>query len=899
MSGADLPAAKTQGGENEGMSPKHRSSSPKHEQPLEELRSSLQRYVYHDLENKVLSYKKMEMAKPTGSSGNMNIDTTTPHHRISDSLANAANMMVKDRKSVSQTNHQLYWTSWKTWDVWEWLIMMCTTSSDDTVASFSLEDIHCGFMPQSSDHPRRNHDKPHDPHVCCIWYGFKTVVDRLTDPNNTEACHALEAVLQHGLHKNKWAIPDIIQGIFATFVYTFEVKKSLSEQQHDGGNSSKWPSHYGYVNKLLRDYFNPLSSNTPSSLQDQYKPLVSPFVMTLQNFLLECLPPVGTLLTFRGINVLVARLYNTGEYFIWSAFSSSSKDAQVAMEFGEVRKKQGSFFQLQVSSGRDISQFSMFPGEAEVLLPANTAFQVGYRMSDTLLTLTNFSSDIVTCAEVGSGAVEEIKDEDKVQQRLQAIRAAEYLYDYVSKMYVTPRIAETDNAPEKHLKAIQFFRSTISEINPEEYILPWNSTTTKLQHRFHLLLADGGMGKTMTTVRLVLDVIYGHKAGNHPYTPMFVSLPQILKYNSNNSTPMTGKAELKYKSLSDYLLEQLVLPNTASCKQELTRQPLVVFLDSLDEVTVDLKDVTETSNKSLFELLALGEFSNAIFVMTCRRETFHQQGGRISFDGVHDVLKTKRLYLRPPGVAQMKHLMKQVYTQEMTGQVAIKDSDVEAVIGIVEKCKLAMSTPFLCTLAVEALVGESKKTNTVVHDDGFLNLYSIYHNSLLHHYQTKGIRKVWNYTLLKQVTSFMVGTKMTEEEIKTEFIHCAQRFGSLLAVHTFLENTWPTDIDVNEYRNNTKWFTNVVQHCCICSNQDSLLIQILRRAEEDNDGRDARVLIQALFDMQPLRAESTESVGGKWCFRHKTIHEHLIAIGLLEGDEEHGVGWGTCFCDNS
>eukprot|EP00759_Apiculatamorpha_spiralis_P001337 PhF_6_TR10513/c1_g1_i1/m.16564 len=166
----------------------------------------------------------------------------------------------------------------------------------------------------------------------------------------------------------KWTQSDVVQGIFAACIYTFEVKKLPRDQTDDVGKSksSKWPSHYGYVNAKLREYFNPLSNNNvDKTLQNKYKALLSPFVTTLQNFLLECLPPVGTLLTFRGIDALVARNYNTNEYFIWSAFSSTSKDAKVAMEFGDVGKKQGSFFQLQVSSGRDISQFSMFPKEAE------------------------------------------------------------------------------------------------------------------------------------------------------------------------------------------------------------------------------------------------------------------------------------------------------------------------------------------------------------------------------------------------------------------------------------------------------------------------------------------------------------------------------------------------------
>eukprot|EP00759_Apiculatamorpha_spiralis_P011606 PhF_6_TR18921/c5_g1_i1/m.27669 len=128
-------------------------------------------------------------------------------------------------------------------------------------------------------------------------------------------------------------------------------------------------------------------------------------------------------------------------------------------------------------------------------------------------------------------------------------------------------------------------------------------------------------GKTMTTVRLVYDVIRGYQ--QHHYTPVFVSLPQILQYEPHST-------QLKYASLSKYLIHQLVLP--PSTEHVLKQQRLVVFLDSLDEVSVDLQEITCNNTKSLFALLGLCDWTNAIFVMTSRREIFP---GRISFGGIH------------------------------------------------------------------------------------------------------------------------------------------------------------------------------------------------------------------------------------------------------------------------
>ena len=58
----------------------------------------------------------------------------------------------------------------------------------------------------------------------------------------------------------------------------------------------------------------------------------------------------------------------------WAAFSSATTDVTAAKEF--VEKDVGVIFKLAVVSGRDISAFSYFPKENEVLLSPNTRFVV-------------------------------------------------------------------------------------------------------------------------------------------------------------------------------------------------------------------------------------------------------------------------------------------------------------------------------------------------------------------------------------------------------------------------------------------------------------------------------------------------------------------------------------------
>eukprot|EP00759_Apiculatamorpha_spiralis_P001336 PhF_6_TR10513/c0_g1_i1/m.16563 len=205
------------------------------EEELISLRNALKEHV-SELDEIVKKNNKNNLIKDTPVDSSPNLQQQL-YHRIGDGLGNQ-NVMVKDKETLMKTNHQLYWTTTtteggegggkKTWNVWEWLIGLCVsdngglTQGKDT--TFDLHDIHCGYgdhPQQNIHHIRRNNDKPTDPHVCCIWHGYKTVVERLVD--SKDGNDTLSQILDCG--NKKWTLPDFVQGIFATFVYTFEVKK--------------------------------------------------------------------------------------------------------------------------------------------------------------------------------------------------------------------------------------------------------------------------------------------------------------------------------------------------------------------------------------------------------------------------------------------------------------------------------------------------------------------------------------------------------------------------------------------------------------------------------------------------------------------------------------------------
>eukprot|EP00667_Euglena_gracilis_P001964 EG_transcript_1961 len=84
-------------------------------------------------------------------------------------------------------------------------------------------------------------------------------------------------------------------------------------------------------------------------------------------------------ITYRGVRVLMPPdCYALGKKVTWQAFSSTTRSAPRTVPFLEKDGNQlkGSVFVLRIWRGRDITDFSAFPEEQEVLLGLNSAFKV-------------------------------------------------------------------------------------------------------------------------------------------------------------------------------------------------------------------------------------------------------------------------------------------------------------------------------------------------------------------------------------------------------------------------------------------------------------------------------------------------------------------------------------------
>jgi hypothetical protein len=141
-------------------------------------------------------------------------------------------------------------------------------------------------------------------------------------------------------------------------------------------------SLYGVLNKLMRD-------------ADRSKiKRVAKYVWLLMHALELC-PPYKGHMVFRGFKGLIVG-YVAGKTCCWVQFSSTASSVEVQNEFlGQ--EGQRTLFSIELTTGRarEISQYSFYPQEQEVLLPANTMLKVvavlnmGHELSNVQLREVN------------------------------------------------------------------------------------------------------------------------------------------------------------------------------------------------------------------------------------------------------------------------------------------------------------------------------------------------------------------------------------------------------------------------------------------------------------------------------------------------------------------------------
>lgn len=108
--------------------------------------------------------------------------------------------------------------------------------------------------------------------------------------------------------------------------------------------------------------------------------------------------PTQRLTVYRGVNKNISEDFKEGTQFVWSSATSCTRDASIAPYFANNSNETGTLFQIDVNNGRDISSFSEFPKEEEVLIRPGTKFLV--TKGPMLYTLYNKNIYVIHLKEV-------------------------------------------------------------------------------------------------------------------------------------------------------------------------------------------------------------------------------------------------------------------------------------------------------------------------------------------------------------------------------------------------------------------------------------------------------------------------------------------------------------------
>jgi len=168
------------------------------------------------------------------------------------------------------------------------------------------------------------------------------------------------------------------------------------------------------VPNIKSPYFklNKLMATRAIELLSRWKP----FLYYLISGLLKLPDYVGTV--YRAINNSVLSLQNT-QYvqdgkIVWVSFSSTCKSELQLKNFSEADT--GSWLILDIKQGKDISNFSLFSEEQEVLLLPNTTFRVKTIIGESVkkvLGVPNIKIDVCQLEQIPTTYTYNISDPDQ------------------------------------------------------------------------------------------------------------------------------------------------------------------------------------------------------------------------------------------------------------------------------------------------------------------------------------------------------------------------------------------------------------------------------------------------------------------------------------------------------
>ena len=376
-------------------------------------------------------------------------------------------------------------------------------------------------------------------------------------------------------------------GVLAILTYTL----NLYEDE-----ANEVPSQfqiYGEFNAICREYSH--AAHRTEDMEREWE-LFYPLGYHLDRAIRQ-LPSVSMVLYRGGSYNINTQEYMVGAKGSWGGCISASSDRLQAATFvskeSQLRAAMGCYYMILSDCARPIYHYSEFPEEMEHLHPLDLELEVCNVLPASILQLLMLNVDIITMKRAGSDL--------PIELHLAGLSGLNFIYDEFLASYIPPLVKEHPKARE----AVPITDALHAFLSGTRPVLT--------------IAAGSGMGKTSTALWL------SRKSQHMGFIWLFVSLPSV-------------KNLFEKYGIVEHLTS--VFGFGGRHIEELKQRPLVLILDSLDEVP------RAKPTLSWYELNDFQEWKIRLIV-TCRENKVNKYGKAMGTD-------PPRLYLQPLSDAQVR-----------------------------------------------------------------------------------------------------------------------------------------------------------------------------------------------------------------------------------------------------
>eukprot|EP01124_Arcella_intermedia_P010982 TRINITY_DN17487_c0_g1_i1.p1 TRINITY_DN17487_c0_g1~~TRINITY_DN17487_c0_g1_i1.p1 ORF type:complete len:308 (+),score=70.86 TRINITY_DN17487_c0_g1_i1:136-1059(+) len=199
-----------------------------------------------------------------------------------------------------------------------------------------------------------------------------------------------------------WIGKDYIIPTVCDFVEHSEEVKTVAPKYNISNNEASAIVYYTYdvsslgLSELTREdniykKLNSILCKRNMSAIDVWRDFLFYFISGLEKL------PSCNKTVFRALDVPlceVSKQYKEGNQVVWVGLTSTSCDREVVDSFINEKEKKGTFISIEAIEAKDISSFSYFPNEKELLLLPNATFLVESILTDKMKELMKFSKSI-------------------------------------------------------------------------------------------------------------------------------------------------------------------------------------------------------------------------------------------------------------------------------------------------------------------------------------------------------------------------------------------------------------------------------------------------------------------------------------------------------------------------